>query len=1054
MPIPMYVYAPTYATSSATVLAGPINSLNYQLMLPLNDKTQQYGVRPLLDTGSQSTIFTVTMSCDVSRSLNTFWDIDNQINTTNSRRTYLSPFPTTDPYSLKITLSDGYFGELAPYKEFELARIVQQPSGTYATQSFVTTISGNIKNPYYTFQYDNEKYRVVPRPQFLYINHIPSYTATTRNGSVFNTYTQYFINNGAYYKTDELSNNSPWSDSYEQFSEILLNLNKKFTILPEYKISNNIKYYVIDKNGDFSSAPSSSYLELAGASENYTDIYSGYNSTDYFNKFIIEENDTFANKKIKIKLNGIKKLLPYKGFYPQERSTQIVDLFANSFFGLSSDEILTGAIATHTNTDSENGLSGSALDHQVMTVLQPFFAPGILYNSFKSGIAVDWASVVTSSVAYSSSLYPSFYTGSNETNTAFDRYFVLNQLNKRFNFENILDINSSLSLSEKLNSLYYLNPTFYSSDIVGASGSEGDFRKDIRYPLYNAKYDYNTYNKNWLEKNTLYRLGINNYLSEIPRFFLKDGKLNNFLSKPNKQYFNVVSGTTYYMDVYVERDNYFKTLLDNQIEISGNYTIIPESSYYGPPCAYLNTMSGSKYSIYASDPAYAPYAPPYYYGKSSARLSYKAISSGQISLKDIVANLSIEYRNTECDSIFSGSSGGKEFTDSLAYRQRMNIGASINFNQITNLSYLSYDQFGNPISVQDSTDSALDVWSIQTKFESPTLNFNNLINEIDNNIRTYTDSESSGAPFYFTFNSTSSIGSFSTSGLWSGYGNIPEKGRGITFGMEESFPKNTSNVGSLIELCGFEAGQRDVGAVAGSKEISEAVVLIPYVEKGYEDFTNTAYAKNILGIVGENGVTESTKDQGPFYFEVDKNTINTVLGAQFDSSTPDQVGKLLNKTTIDKENSIIKTLKGMTEYNIPPHLDWVTNKDINPFVMYVMEFKHKLDQQDLADIWQGLMPKIAKSPEVDSSVTEHYLGEKEFFHGKNLPNNIRFKIFKVKKKARKSYYELTDSTSDDTRFKFNFANGKTIPDYSYNWPYDFFSLVEFINIETTSEVHD
>jgi hypothetical protein len=127
---------------SSTILSGPINSLNYQLILPLSDKTQQYSVRPLLDTGSQSTIFTVTMSCDVSRSLNTFWDIDNQIDTTNSRRFFGFP-PVTDPYSLKITLSDGYFGELAPYKEYELARIVQQPSGTYATQSFITTISGS-----------------------------------------------------------------------------------------------------------------------------------------------------------------------------------------------------------------------------------------------------------------------------------------------------------------------------------------------------------------------------------------------------------------------------------------------------------------------------------------------------------------------------------------------------------------------------------------------------------------------------------------------------------------------------------------------------------------------------------------------------------------------------------------------------------------------------------------------------------------------------------------------------------------------------------------------
>jgi hypothetical protein len=1032
----------------STIFSGPINSINYQLILPLNDKTQEYSVRPLFDTssGSYNLASTITMSCDVSKSLNTFWDIDNQVETIN----------TKNGNSLKITLSDIYSGELASYKEHELARIIQQPSGSYITQSFITTISGTIKDPYYTFKYDNEKYRVIPRPQFLYINHIPSYSAITpgASGILYNTYNQYFINNGVYYKTDILSNNSPWDDSYEQFSEILSKLNKKFTVLPEYKASNNINYYIIEKNGDFSSTPPDSYLELAGTSNDYNDISLGYTSTDYFNKFIIDENDYFENKKIKIKINGIKKLLPYKGFYPQERSTQIVNLFADSFFGLSSDEIMTGHIATHTNIDSENGLSGSALDHQIMTVLQPFFAPGILFNTFKSGVAVDWASIVTSSVAYSSSLYPSFYTGSNESNTAFDRYFILNELNKRFDFENILDINSSLSLNEKLSSLYYLNPTFYSSDVVGASGSEGDFRKNVRFPLYNVKYNYNNYNKNWLEKNSLYRLGINNYLSEIPSFFLKDGKLNNFLSKPNKQFYNVISGTTYHMDVYIQRDSSFKTLLDNEIEISGNYTIIPESSYYGPPCAYIDSMTGSKYTTYASDPAYAPYAPPYYYGKSSARLSYIAPISGQVSLKDIVSNIVIEYRNTECDSVFSSSAAGKPFLNSVAYNQRMNIGASINFKQITNFGYLTYDEFGNPITVQDSTDSALDIWSIQTKFECPTLNFNNSLNAVSNEVEVYTELKNFGPPLFLKTTTTSSIGSFSTTGLWSGYGSISEKGKGIVFGIEESFPKNTAGVGSLIELCGFETGQRDIGGMAASKEISEAVVLIPYVEKGYENFSNIEYAKNIHGIVGENGVIEQTRENGPFYFKIEKNILNEVLETQFDTANPEQIKKLLNKTSINKENSIIKTIKSMTDYNIPPHLDWVTNKNIDPFVMYIMEFKHKLDQQDLVDIWQGLMPKIAKSPEIDSSVTEHYLGEKEFFHGKNLPNNIRFKIFKVKKKARKSYYELTDSTSDDTRFRFNFANGKTTPDYSYNWPYDYFSLVEFINVETTSEVHD
>ena len=53
----------------------------------------------------------------------------------------------------------------------------------------------------------------------------------------------------------------------------------------------------------------------------------------------------------------------------------------------------------------------------------------------------------------------------------------------------------------------------------------------------------------------------------------------------------------------------------------------------------------------------------------------------------------------------------------------------------------------------------------------------------------------------------------------------------------------------------------------------------------------------------------------------------------------------------------------------------------------------------------------------------------------------------MKKRAEKSYYDITADSSDDERFRFDFDVGKKSPEYSYNWPYDFCSLVEKINIE-------
>jgi hypothetical protein len=60
-------------------------------------------------------------------------------------------------------------------------------------------------------------------------------------------------------------------------------------------------------------------------------------------------------------------------------------------------------------------------------------------------------------------------------------------------------------------------------------------------------------------------------------------------------------------------------------------------------------------------------------------------------------------------------------------------------------------------------------------------------------------------------------------------------------------------------------------------------------------------------------------------------------------------------------------------------------------------------------------------------------------------------VFKVKRKANVDYYKLTADTSDDSKFDFRFNVGNVDLPYSYNWPYDYFSLVELAEIETETE---
>jgi len=146
-------------------------------------------------------------------------------------------------------------------------------------------------------------------------------------------------------------------------------------------------------------------------------------------------------------------------------------------------------------------------------------------------------------------------------------------------------------------------------------------------------------------------------------------------------------------------------------------------------------------------------------------------------------------------------------------------------------------------------------------------------------------------------------------------------------------------------------------------------------------------------------------------------------------------------------------VRKMENYVFPPRMDFTRNADIEPFAMYIFEFTHTLSRQDLADIWQNLMPEISTTAQEQEVAVSHPIANNEFFGEAGLPKNVRFMVFKVKKKAKDNYFEVTEDSSDDDRFKFNLSiGGKTTECgmYSYNWPYDYFSLVELAKIDATA----
>jgi hypothetical protein len=271
--------------------------------------------------------------------------------------------------------------------------------------------------------------------------------------------------------------------------------------------------------------------------------------------------------------------------------------------------------------------------------------------------------------------------------------------------------------------------------------------------------------------------------------------------------------------------------------------------------------------------------------------------------------------------------------------------------------------------------------------------------------------------------------------------------------------RNRGQYRDLAETCGFNSETKYVGQIAAKKEISEAIVMIPFTRiknhrEGKDDanFDKTK-ARTIKEIIGENGKTSDVGTNGPYYFGVDRLAINTVLrqnGVSVDFDSKVSYRDLKNiLSNIENDNSILKTMKAMSNYVLPPHLDWLYNRNISPFVMYVFEFKHELAGDELADIWQGVMPKSAMQASLDTVEIEHALNDLEFFHGKKLPDDIQWKVFKVKRRANYSYDSLV--TGVEERFNFKSRETEELV-YSYNWPYDYFSLVELVNVEASLNV--
>ena len=242
-------------------------------------------------------------------------------------------------------------------------------------------------------------------------------------------------------------------------------------------------------------------------------------------------------------------------------------------------------------------------------------------------------------------------------------------------------------------------------------------------------------------------------------------------------------------------------------------------------------------------------------------------------------------------------------------------------------------------------------------------------------------------------------------GAWHQYASISEPRDGLFLTVSETIGDPTLT-GSLLDVVGFKRRDtKKIGTIADFKNLSETMIVIPFymdscgIEKYFDidiDHFERMYEKKI-------GIVEDLR-------KISKDYI-------FPPSLDFMRQRYLSRKRIEKDDyGIIKS----------------------PILMFPFEFTTVLDKQDLANIWQGVMPNISVTAEVEYQEKEfnieHYLKDLDF----KLPDNTRFKIFRLKQRGIVNYQQILDKTAGKDSFSY---------DYGYNWPYDFCSLVEMAEVK-------
>ena len=464
---------------------------------------------------------------------------------------------------------------------------------------------------------------------------------------------------------------------------------------------------------------------------------------------------------------------------------------------------------------------------------------------------------------------------------------------------------------------------------------------------------------------------------------------------------------------------------------------------------------------------FAPFVPPYLNqgAEPYVEISYTATESRAHTLEEILQDSSYTYINFK--DVPSNASVNTN------YLNAMSISASLDLR-----NFVAYEQ-----PAQQDPGTTLEQrkrWVIQTKWETPILNFReakvSALNLSSSALETVSDSPWQTRTWnqYLTKSTLLQQEQYLTSstGMWHQYGSTLNSNEGYTISIRKM--ENISEEQQLAKKVGFlgedlKPVSVTPGKIAEKKEISEAVVAIPF-------YIHESTGKMKLFTVKDRLLNQARNMNKKKKQEYNDAIRGVSRASQQYSAERQQYLDFYNNPGVTGKESIAYQMRMMEKFVFPPQFDYYTYPDLSQKpMMYIFQFNAEFTKQDLANIWQNLSPESEKSgatprhssvdnPEVNG-IRQDIQYVSNFLTKKNLPwsqrqafikEDVRWLVFKVKQRASDDLAKIKINSFEGSQNNLQIDYARTsvkmsdyLSDkkYSYNWPYDYFSLVELIKID-------